>query len=325
MWTVVADIYNVITARLFRLQYSADCICAAIRENRTLRCPLYCKFDAKYSAHHPVYPMWTVVPDIYNVITARLFRLQYSADRICAAIGDISTIQCALYCKLGAKYSALPTVYAIWTAFPDMYNAITAPHIQASIFNWTYRRCYWRYLDNDMRVLLQTWWQIQRTSSRLCYLDCGHGHIQCKYSFAYSGFNIQMNVSALLQGIYRLFNVRYRANMVPNTTQALQFTLPELWSLTYTMYIQFRIFWLQYSNERICAAIADVSKIRRALYRKLGAKYSAHAPDYAIWTVVPHIYNANTVPHIQTSTFNSTYLCRYWRYLVNSMSIILQT
>jgi hypothetical protein len=87
---------------IFRLQDSIERICTAIRDNRTLRCPLYSKFGAKYSAHHPVYPMWTVVPDIYYVITAGVFRHQYSADRICSAIGDISRILWALYCKLGA-------------------------------------------------------------------------------------------------------------------------------------------------------------------------------------------------------------------------------
>jgi hypothetical protein len=100
---------------IFRLQYSIERICAAIRDNRTLRCPLYCKFGAKYSAHHPVYPMWSVVPDIYNVTTARIFRLQYSAVGNCAVIVDITTNQCALYSKLGAKYSANPAVYTMCT------------------------------------------------------------------------------------------------------------------------------------------------------------------------------------------------------------------
>jgi hypothetical protein len=43
----------------------------------------------------------------------RIFMLQYSAVGICAAIVDITTIQCALYCILSAKYSAHPPVYAI--------------------------------------------------------------------------------------------------------------------------------------------------------------------------------------------------------------------
>jgi hypothetical protein len=128
----------------------------------------------------------------------RIFRLQYSFERICPAIGDMSTIQCALYCKLGAKYSAHRPVYAIWTVVPDIYNAFTAPHVQASIFIWTYLRCYWRYLDNSMLVILQTWCQIQRTSLSLLYVHCCPGLIQCNYSFAYSGFNIRLILSALL-------------------------------------------------------------------------------------------------------------------------------
>jgi hypothetical protein len=78
--------------------------------------------------------MWTVVSDIYNVITARIFRLQYSAVGNCAVIADITTIECPLYCKLGAKYSAHPPVYAICTVVPDIYNVVACPHIQASIF-----------------------------------------------------------------------------------------------------------------------------------------------------------------------------------------------
>jgi hypothetical protein len=64
-----------------------------------------------------------------------IFRLQYSKESISAAIADISTIQCALYCKHCAKYSAHPPVYAVWTIVPAIYNVITAPHIQSSIFN----------------------------------------------------------------------------------------------------------------------------------------------------------------------------------------------
>jgi hypothetical protein len=97
-----------------------------------MQCSLYRNLGANYSAHPPVSAMWTVVPDIYNVITAGVFRLQYSADRICAAIGYMSTIQCAWYCKFGAKYSTHPPAYASWTVIPDIYNAFTAPHIECS-------------------------------------------------------------------------------------------------------------------------------------------------------------------------------------------------
>jgi hypothetical protein len=87
-------------------------------------------------------------------------------------------IRRALYRKFGAEYRAHPLLYAMWTVVPDICSVITAPHIQVSIFNWTHRRCYWRYLENAMRVLLQTWCQISRTSSSLRNLNCGPDHIQ---------------------------------------------------------------------------------------------------------------------------------------------------
>jgi hypothetical protein len=90
----------------------------------------------------------------------RIFRRQYSSEPICAAIGDIPIFWCALYCKQGAEYSAHPPVYATWTVVPDIYNVITVTYIQASIFKWTSLRCYWRYPDISMRVIMQIWWHI---------------------------------------------------------------------------------------------------------------------------------------------------------------------
>jgi hypothetical protein len=247
----------------------------------------------------------------------RIFRLQYSAVGICAAIGDTSNIQCSLYRKLGAKYSAHPLVYAIWTVVPDIYNAFTAPHVQVSIFIWTYLRCYWRYLDNSMLVILQTWCQIQRTSLGLRYVNCGPGHIQCIYRSACTGFNIHLNVSALLLEIIGHFHARYTANLVPNTANILRSTLCELWSRTYIMHSQLHIFRFPYSFERISPAIGDISTIHCALYCRLCARYSAHPPVYAMRSVVPDIYNAFTATHIKTLIFIWTYLRCYWRYLDN--------
>jgi hypothetical protein len=133
-----------------------------------------------------------------------------------------------------------------------------------------------------MRVVLQTLSQIQRISSRLRYVNCGPGHIQCIYSSAYSVFNVHLNVSALLLEISRQFNSCYTANLVPNTAYIIRFTLCELWSRTYTMQLQLHIFRLQYSFESVCPAIVHITTIRCALYCKLDAKYSAHPPVYAM-------------------------------------------
>jgi hypothetical protein len=208
----------------------------------------------------------------------RIFRLQYSADRISIDIGYISTIQCALYGTHGAKHSAHPPVYAIWTVVPDIYDVITAPHIQASIFNWIYLRCYWRYADIWMRVTLQIWCHIKRTTTSLRYVNCGPDDIECNYSSVYSGYNIQLIVSPLLLDICRQLNARYTANFVPNTAHIVQFTVCELSSRTHTMHLELRILRLQYSTERICAAIRDISTVQRALCCKHRAKYSVHPP-----------------------------------------------
>jgi hypothetical protein len=211
----------------------------------------------------------------------RIFRLQYSSERICAAIEDISTIQCSLYCKLGTKYSAYPPVYAIWTMVPDIYNAFTAPHVQSSTFIWTYMRCYWRYLDNSMLLILQTWCQIQLTSSRLRYVNCGPGHIPCIYSTIYSDFNIHLNVSALLLEIFRQFTARYIANFEPNTAHILTFRLCELCSRPYTKSLQLRIFRLQYSAVGNCAVIVDITTFKCAYSAKL-VQNTAHILQFSL-------------------------------------------
>jgi hypothetical protein len=182
-------------------------------------------------------------------------------------------------------------VYPMWTMIPSTCNVIIAPNIQALIFNWICLRGYWRYVDNSMLLILQTWcqiqltiarlryvnccpghiqcnyssaysgfnsqlnvypslleicrefnapytatWcQIQRTSSRFRYVNCDHGHIQCIYSSAYSGVNNQLNVSALLLEICRQFSAPYTAILVPNTAHILQNTLSELLSRSYAM------------------------------------------------------------------------------------------
>jgi hypothetical protein len=156
----------------------------------------------------------------------RTFRLQYSTERICGAIGDIPTFRWALYCNI--------------------------------------------------------WCKTQRTSSNLRYVTCGPGHIQCNYSSAYSDYNIPLNGSALLMEIWQQFNAGCTTNFAPSTAHSPQFTLCELWSRTFTKYLQLRIFRLQYSAIGICAAIGDIPTMGRALYRKHWAKYCAHPPVFAM-------------------------------------------
>jgi hypothetical protein len=133
-----------------------------------------------------------------------------------------------------------------------------------------------------MSLILQTWCQLQRTSSSFRYVNGGAARIECIYSSAYSILNIRLNVSALQLEICRYLHARYTANFMPNTEPILRFALCEQWTRTYTMHLQLRIFRLQCSSERICATIGNITTIQCALYCKFVAKYSAHPPIYAI-------------------------------------------
>jgi hypothetical protein len=79
------------------------------------------QFNARYTANFEpntahILP-FTLCELWYRLYTKylqlRIFRLQYSGEGMSPAIGGISSMQCALYCKLGANYSALPPVYAM--------------------------------------------------------------------------------------------------------------------------------------------------------------------------------------------------------------------
>jgi hypothetical protein len=101
------------------------------------------KFNARYTAnlvpntaHNPQFTLCELWSRPYTIhLQLRIFRLQYSSESICAATVDITTIQCALYCKFGVKYSAHRPVYAVLTVVPDVYKVLTAPHIYGSIFS----------------------------------------------------------------------------------------------------------------------------------------------------------------------------------------------
>jgi hypothetical protein len=259
--------------------------CQIQRTSSSLRCVncgpghIQCNYSSAYSGFNIRLNLSALRLEIPRQFTAR-----YTANLVSNTAHIVQFTLCELWSRQYTKYLQL--------------------RIYASIFSCRCLRCYCRYHDNSMRVILQTLRQIQRISSRLCYVNCGPGYIQGIYSSTYLGFNIQLLVSALLLSISRPFNARYTANFEPNTANIRPFTLCERWSRACTKYLQLRIFMLQYSTECICAAIGDTSTIQCALYCKLGAKYSAPHPVYAMCTVVPDIYNVFTAPHIQATIFN---------------------
>jgi hypothetical protein len=158
------------------------------------------QFNARYTAflvlntehilQFKLYDLW--VRPYTKYLQLRMFMLQYSAAGICGAIVAITSIQCALYCILGSRYRAHRAVYTVWSVVPAIYKVFTAPHVYASIFCCRYLRCYCSYHINSMRVILQSWCQLQRTCFILRYMICSSGQIQSIYRSAYLSFNIQL-------------------------------------------------------------------------------------------------------------------------------------
>jgi hypothetical protein len=171
-----------------------------------------------------------MVPDKSNIITvldiqASIFnwtflrRNYWYVDNSMRVLSTFAT-------KCRAEYPAS----AISTLVPVKSNIITDLDIQAAIFNWTYLRCDWLFIDKSMGVILQICSQIKRVSSCLRYVN--HDRGQMRYSY-------------------------------------------------------FLLFGHQYSNERISDAIGGLSTNRCVLYFTFAAKDRAQYPVYAIPTMVP--------------------------------------
>jgi hypothetical protein len=78
--------------------------------------------------------------------------------------------------------------------------------------------------------------------------------------------------------------------------------------------MQFNIFSLKYSINRITAAIAGMTTNRCAVHSTFAAKYSAPAP-VIMSTQVEVKSNVITVLHTQDSTIHSTYLRFHYIYM----------
>jgi hypothetical protein len=127
-------------------------------------------------------------------------------------------------------------------------------------------------------------------------------------SFVSSVLNIQLNVSPFLSQICRQFCVRYTLCLLPNAAAIGRFVLFQLRSHSNPRELQFCIYRLEYSLERISAAVIYMWKIRCALHSIIAAKYSARQPICAMSTLFPVKSSVFAVLHIQASIFKSMFL-----------------
>jgi hypothetical protein len=109
---------------------------------------VYRHIDACYAPHLLQNKASIILPSLCqlwsqsNIIYLHflLFRHQYSNERIPADIGEMSTIQCALYSTFAAIFSINPRDYAMSYLVPAKSNIITVHPMQASTFNRMYIR-----------------------------------------------------------------------------------------------------------------------------------------------------------------------------------------
>jgi hypothetical protein len=219
--------------------------------------------------------MWTVVPHVSNIFAASHIQswiFDWTYLRCCWRYADICMpVILQILCQIQSPSSGLRYVNCgpghIQCICSSAYSDFKV-HLNVSVllleisrqFNSRYTA---NLVPNTAHILRFTLCELwSRTYTKCCIS-------------AYSGFNIQLNVSATLLDTSRQVSARYTANLEPYTAHILQFILCGLWSRPYTMKWQHRIFSLQYSTERICAAIGIISTIQWELYCNLGAKYRA--------------------------------------------------
>jgi hypothetical protein len=141
----------------------------------------------------------------------------------------MSTTQCALCSPFAAKYREQNRFCAMPTLLPVKSNISTFLDFRASIFNWTYLRCDWSFIDQLLRAIHHICSQIQSRISGLRYVNSGPRQIQYNYSSSYAGFNIQLNVSPLRLVDYRQIDACYTSHLLPNTRHNIRFTLCQQW------------------------------------------------------------------------------------------------
>jgi hypothetical protein len=143
------------------------------------------------TGHNIRFTLWHLWSRSYPIyLHLLIFSLQYSIERISAAIGCLWTNGCVLQSTFAANYTALYPVYAMPSLDQFISNIITFLATQASVFKWTYARRYWWNVDNSICFKLHICSRIHPKSSRLRFVISGPSKIQYNYSSSYAGVNI---------------------------------------------------------------------------------------------------------------------------------------
>ena len=102
----------------------------------------------------------TLVSVICSVIVVLQIQTQIFISTYLVAVADMSTMRCAWYSTLFAKYIAYQPVCAISTLVPDRSSVFAVLHNQDKIFIPTYLRFCCKYVDNSICLILHICCQI---------------------------------------------------------------------------------------------------------------------------------------------------------------------
>jgi hypothetical protein len=159
-----------------------------------------------------------------------ILMFMYLIKRISVVILDMSIIQCSLCSTFATKCSLNPADYAMSIQVPVKTNIITFLAIQASIFNCTYLRCDWWYIDN--RSALYSTFTAKYRAQQLVWAMSTLVPVKSNIStfLAITGINRQLNASSSIFVICRHLNARYDPHLLPNAAYVNPITLCQLWS-----------------------------------------------------------------------------------------------
>lgn len=196
-----------------------------------IRCTLHSTFAARYSERNPVWAMQNLDlarSSVFSVVYIQYYAFKPTYLRFCCSYADNSIrVIIHICCRIQGALSGLRCV----NSGPCTSSVIAVLHIRSQIFESTFLLFYSTHAENSMHLILHSCCQIQPTSGALSYVISGLRQIQRSFSFAYSGWNILINVSPLLLQICRQRKACYTPKLLPNTAHISRFGLCRFWTL----------------------------------------------------------------------------------------------
>jgi hypothetical protein len=194
-------------------------------------CVLYTTFAVKYRAQYQVSAMSYLVPVKSNTISVLLKHAStYNWTYLCCDcwfIDKSMRVILHICCQIMPASSCIRYVNNCPGQIKFIYiSCYSGINIQVNVSPPILVKC----RQFNARYIFHICSHIQPKSSRLRYVKSAPSQIKYNYSFSYSVFNIQLNVSPLLLLVYRQIGARYTPHLLRNTGHSSNIVLCHLWS-----------------------------------------------------------------------------------------------